>query len=71
MWFTVFVIDQIEHISDKDFPAFQPGGKLFLYMKDTFTGKSTPVGYRITEVFYDLHAKEPRQYIYLTKLEGF
>jgi len=71
MWTTVFVIDQKEHLSDKGFPAFQIGGKLFLYMRDVIEGKSVPVGYRIAEVFYELHAKEPRQYVYLTKLEGF
>lgn len=71
MWSTVFVIDQKEIVSDKDFPAFHPGGKLFLYMLDTFSNKSVPVGYRIAEVFYDVQAKKPRQYVYLTKLEGF
>lgn len=68
-WITVFVIDQKEHISDKNFPAFQPGGKLFLYMKDTFSEQSVPVGYRITDVFYDVHTEEPRQYVHLGKLE--
>lgn len=69
-WITVFVIDQKENISDKAFPAFHPGGKLFLYMKDTFSAQSVPVGYRITDVFYDVQAKEPRQYVHLDKLEG-
>jgi len=70
-WDTVFVIDQKEHLSDKAFPAFQVGGKLVLYMKDKLTEKQVPIGYRISEVFYDLQAKSPRQYVYLDKLEGF
>jgi hypothetical protein len=71
MWATVFVIDQKENLSDKDFPAFQIGGKLFLRMVDKFANRTVNVGYRITEVFYDLHSTLPRQYVYLEKLEGY
>lgn len=71
MWVTVFVIDHKENLSDKSFPAFQIGGKLFLRMKDPFADKSVNVGYRVAEVFYDLYSKPPKQYIYLAKLEGY
>ena len=71
MWVTVFVIDQKENLSDKDFPAFQIGGKLFLRMQDKFTERTVNIGYRISEVFYDLHSNLPKQYVYLEKLEGF
>jgi hypothetical protein len=71
MWVTVFVIDQKENLSDKSFPAFQVGGKLFLRMHDKFTNMPVNMGYRITEVFYDLHSKLPKQYVYLDKLEGY
>jgi hypothetical protein len=70
MWVTIFVIDQKENLSDKDFPAFQVGGKLFLRMQDQFTNASVYPGYKIREVFYDLHSKLPKQYVYLDKLEG-
>jgi len=69
MWRVIFVIDQKEFPSDKDFPAFQPGGKLFLYMRDAFSGQNVPVGYRVIDVFYDLHVKKPLQYVHLSRLE--
>lgn len=69
MWVTVFVIDQKEHLSDRSFPGFQIGGKLFLYMRDTFTGKNVPKGYEITTVIYDLYTEKPRQYVYLSTMQ--
>jgi hypothetical protein len=67
VWCTVFVIDQKEHLSDKDFPAFQPGGKLFLKMRDAFSASHNQ-GFVISEVFYDLHSKIPKQYVYLRSI---
>ncbi len=70
MWQTIFVIDGNENVSDKDFPAFQPGGKLLLYMKDTFSGARVPVGFTVNDVFYDLYAETPRQYVHMSKTAG-
>jgi hypothetical protein len=68
MWVTVFVIDQKEHLSDKDFPAFQVGGKLFLYMRDSFSDDSVAVGFVIDNLIFDLYAEKPKQYVHLTKI---
>lgn len=68
MWVTVFVIDQKEQLSDKSFPAFQPGGKIFLYMRDAVSDTNVPVGYLIADVFYDVNSPKPRQYVHLSKL---
>lgn len=71
MWRTVFVIDGKEHPSDKDFPAFQTGGKVVLYLKDTFDDKNVPVGFLIKDIYYDVYASVPKQYVHMTKLETF
>ena len=67
-WPTVFVIGQQEVRPKQAFAAFTEGGRVMLYLKDTFSETSVVKTFHVAKVIFDVYSNY--QYVHLGVFDG-